>query len=160
MYAAYQSHQSCGGATASNEPCRSDVSCSRSAREATSMSVVPFTAGEPGRDLLELPAVAVRVAEPRAREVRAPSLRLEGRGTHLLHLGDVDAAADEIVAGGVDVPDDEDQPVSGARRSRRAALAELDRALRVGRRELDRPDVVADDQVDVQPPSEALIEAL
>jgi hypothetical protein len=30
----------------------------------------------------------------------------------------------------------------------------------VGRRHLDLPEVVADDQVDVQPPSQALIEAL
>ena len=30
----------------------------------------------------------------------------------------------------------------------------------MGRRELHRPEVVADDQVDVEPPSEALIEAL
>src|SRR4051812_22575152 len=37
MYAAYQSHQSCGGATASNEPWRSDVSCRSSASAATSM---------------------------------------------------------------------------------------------------------------------------
>ena len=50
--------------------------------------------------------------------------------------------------------------LSGPGLGRRAALAELDRALRVGRRELHRPDVVADDQVDVEPPSEALVEAL
>ena len=37
MYAAYQSHQSAGGATASNEPWCSDVSCRRSASAATSM---------------------------------------------------------------------------------------------------------------------------
>ena len=86
--------------------------------------------------------------------------RVEARGPRLLHLADVDAAADEIVPGGVDVLDHEDQPLSGSGLSRRAALAELDRALRVGRRDLHRPDVVADDQVDVQPPSEALIEAL
>src|SRR3954452_11894628 len=117
MYAAYQSHQSCGGATASNEPWRSAVSCSRSAREATSMSVVPFPAGDPRRDLLEQPAVAVRVAERRVREVRAPFDRLEARGPALVHLADLDAAADEIVAGGVDVRDREQQPVGGSRLS-------------------------------------------
>src|SRR6266480_2378595 len=123
------------------------------------MSVLPFPAGEPGRDLLQLPGVAVRVAERRPREVRAPR-RVEARGPRLLHLADLDAAADEIVPGGVDVLDDQDQAISGSRLSRGAGLAELDRALRVGRRELNRPDVVADDQVDVEPPSEALIEAL
>src|SRR5436305_4194958 len=78
MYAAYQSHQLCAGATASNEPCCSDVSCNRSAREATSMSVLPFPPGKPGRDLLEQPSVAIRVAERRVREVRAPG-RLDAR---------------------------------------------------------------------------------
>src|SRR3954449_9994445 len=99
------------------------------------MSVLPFPAGEPGRYLLELPGVAVGVAERSPREVRAPSF-LEARGPRLLHLADVDATADEVRAGGVDVVDDEDQPRHGPWLSRRAALAELDRALRVGRREL------------------------
>src|SRR3954447_8648233 len=159
MYAAYQSHQSCGGATASKAPCRSEVSCSRSASEPTSMSVLPFPAGEPGRDLLELPGIAVRVAERSAREVRA-SWRVEARGPALLHIADVHAPADEVVPGRVDVRDDEDHPGSRSRLSRGAALPDLDRASRVGRRELHRADVVADDQVDVQPPSEALVEAL
>src|SRR4051794_40808815 len=160
MYAAYQSHQSCGGATASNEPCCSAVSCSSSARAATSMSVLPLPAGEPGRDLLEHPAVAIRVAERCLREVRASLRRFDARGPPLLHRADIDAAADEVVAGGVDVVDHEDHALGGARLSRRAALAELDRARRVRRRHLHRAEVVADDQVDVEPPSEALIEAL
>src|SRR4051794_38156892 len=67
-------------------------------------SVLPFAAGEPGRDLLQQPAVAIRIAERRVREVRAPFL-LEARRPALVHLADVDAAADEIVAGGVDVVD-------------------------------------------------------
>ena len=66
----------------------------------------------------------------------------------------------EVVPGGVDVVDDEDHPLSGSRLGRSATLAELDRTSRVRRRQLHRPDVVADDQVDVQPPSEALVEAL
>src|SRR5829696_9651999 len=124
------------------------------------MSVLPLTAGDPGRDLLEQPAVAVRVAERRIREVRAPFYRLEARRPALVHLADVDAAADEIGPSGVDVLDREHQPVSGPRLSRREALAEVDRALRVGRRELHPPDVVAGGEVGVQPPPEALIEAL
>src|SRR3954471_22386215 len=115
MYAAYQSHQSCGGATASNEPCRSAVSRSSSAREAMSMSVLPDAARDPGRDLLEQPAVAVRVAERRVREVRAPLDRLEARRTALVHLADLDAAADEILARRVDVLDREQHPVGGPR---------------------------------------------
>src|SRR5215217_1771662 len=124
------------------------------------MSVLPFPPGDPGGDLLEQPAVAVRVAERRVREVRAPWYRLEARGPTLVHLADVDAAADEIGAGGVDVVDREDQPVSRPGLSRREALAHVNRALRAGRRELHPADVVAGGEVRVQPPSEALIEAL
>src|SRR5512133_4307634 len=113
-----------------------------------SMSVLPLPAGEPGRDLLELPAVAVGVAERCAREVRARVL-VEARGPRHLHLADVDAAADEIGPGGLDVVDHEDHARGGPRLRRGATLAELDRAPRVGRRELHRADLVADDQVDV-----------
>src|SRR3954453_9377237 len=160
MYAAYQSHQSWGGATASNVPCRWAVSCSRSAKDATSMSVLPLTPGQAGRDLLKQPSVAVRILERRVREVRAPG-QVEPGGLRLfLHLGDVDPAAGEIFPGGVDVLDRQVQPVKGSGFHRRDALAEMDRALRVGRRHLHLPEVVTDDQVDVQPPSQALIEAL
>src|SRR5215475_13506546 len=159
-YAAYQSHQSCGGATASNEPWCSAVSCSRAASAATSMSVLPLPPGDPGRDLLEQPAVAIWVAERRVCEVGAACYRLEAGGSALVHLADVDAPADEIGPGGVDVGDREDQPVSGPWRSRGEALAEVDRALRARRRELHPPDVVANAEVGVQPPAEALVEAL
>src|SRR4051794_14671003 len=124
-----------------------------------SISVLPLPAGEPCGDLLEDPAVAIGIAERRPREVRAASV-LEARRPCLLHLADLDAAADEVVAGCVDVADHENQPGSGPRLRRCPSLAELDRAARVGRRELHRPEVVADHQVDVEPPSQARIEAL
>src|SRR5829696_1923063 len=112
MYAAYQSHQSCGGATFSYESCCSAVSRNRSASDATSMSVLPLAPGQPGRDLLEQPAVAVRVAERRVREIRAPGQVREPGGLRLLlHLADVDAAADEIFPGGVDVLDRQVHPL-------------------------------------------------
>src|SRR3954452_16752292 len=131
MYAAYQSPQSCVGAAASKVPWRSDVSCSRSARAATSTSVLPLAPGDPGRDLLEQPAVAVGVAERRVGEVRAPRYRLEAGRPRLVHLADVHAAADEIGAGGVDVLDREQQPLGGPGLRGGEALAEVDRALRV-----------------------------
>ena len=84
------------------------------------MSVLPFPAGEPGRDLLQQPAVAIRVAERRVREVRPP-WRVGARGPPVLHLADVDAAADEIVPGGVDVLDRQEQPAG----PRRAAMTPL-----------------------------------
>src|SRR3954463_12018103 len=103
--------------------------------EATSMSVLPFPPGQPGRDLLEQPAVAVRVAERRVREVRAPGQVGEPGGLWLLlHLTDLDAAVDEIFPGGVDVLDRQVHPLKGPglhRRDARDALPEMDRALRV-----------------------------
>src|SRR5204862_6140209 len=73
MYAAYQSHQSCAGATASKEPWRSEVSCKRSVRVSTSpISVLPLSAAERRRDLLELPAVAYGVAARRLGVVGEP----------------------------------------------------------------------------------------
>src|SRR5215208_1453288 len=155
MYAAYQSHQSWGGAAASNAPWRSDVSCSRSDSEAMSMSVLPFPAGEPGRDFLKQPAVAVRVAERRVYEVRAPFDRLEARGARLVRLADVGAPADQVVPGRLDVLDREDHPLSRPGLSLREALAEVDRALRLGRGELHPTDLLAGPEVGVQPPSEA-----
>src|SRR4051794_12179292 len=128
---------------------------------ASLLSVLPFPPGEPGRDFLEQPVVPVRVVERRVHEVRAPFYRFEARGPLLVDLADVDAAADEIVPGGVDVLNGENQPVKGTRLSpQRDALAEVDRAVRVGRRHLYRTELVAGSQVGVQSPTEALIEAL
>ena len=44
-----------------------------------------------------------------------PSSDSKPGGSLLVHLADVDAAADEIVPGGVDVVDREDQPVERTR---------------------------------------------
>src|SRR5215207_7826588 len=122
------------------------------------MSVLPSAPGDPGRDLLEQPAVAVRVAEGGVREVRAPG-QVEPRGLRgLLDLADVDAAADEIRPGGVDVLDRQVQLLEGPGLHRRDALPEVDRSLRSRRRHLHLPEV-AEVDIDVQPPPQALIEA-
>src|SRR3954447_26884733 len=112
-----------------------------------SMSVLPFPAGEPGGDLLEQPAVAVRVVERGEHEVRAP-FHVQARWPLLEHLADIDAAADEIFPGGVDVLDREDYPLEGSRLTGGDALAEVDRAPGVRRRHLHGPDL-AGVQVDV-----------
>src|SRR4051812_37167076 len=112
------------------------------------MSVVPLAPRQPGRDLLKQPAVAVRVAERRVREVRASERVGEPRGLGLLvDLADLDATAEEILAGGVDVLDRQVHPLKGAglhRVDARDPLAEVDRARRVGRRHLHQPDVLAE----------------
>src|SRR3954454_19969409 len=124
------------------------------------MSVLPLPAGEPGRDLLEHVAVAVGVAERCPGEVRAPAVGVETWGPRLLDLAHVNPASDEVGACGVDVVDYEEQPVGRAGLSGRPALAELDRASGMGRRELHRSHVFADDKIDVEAPAEALIEGL
>src|SRR3954466_15832265 len=123
-----------------------------------SISVVPFPAREPGRDLLEQPAVAVRVLERGEPEVRRPFRRLEAGRPLLVYLADLDAAADEVVPGGVDVLHREDPTVEGPGLTRRGALPAVDRAPRVGRGELHVAHVVADGNVGVQPLSDALVE--
>src|SRR4051812_7304401 len=122
------------------------------------MSVLPAAPGDPGRDLLEQPAVAVRVAEGGVREVRAPGQVKPGGLRLLLHLADVDASADEILPGGVDVLDRQVELLERPGLHRRDALAEVDRGLRAGRRHLHLPEV-AEVDVDVEPPSQALVEA-
>src|SRR5689334_6372495 len=135
MYAAYQSHQSCGGATASNAPWRIEVSSNSCERSATSTSGLPSPPREAVVDLLENPGVAVRVGERRGCPVGALAFRhVDARWRrHHLDVADRDAAADEVVAGGIDVADDQDRALGGAGLGVGAA-AELDRARRVGRR--------------------------
>ncbi len=73
---------------------------------------------------------------------------------------DLGAAADEVRSRRVDVADREQQALSRSRLGCREALPERDRARRVGGCELDHADVFADDDVRVQAPPEALVEAL
>jgi hypothetical protein len=60
----------------------------------------------------------------------------------------------------VDVVDRQDQALNRARLARGDAFAEGDRTRRLGGGELDHPEGVADGDVGVQPPAEALVEAL
>ena len=57
----------------------------------------------------------------------------------------------------VDVADDEEHALSGARRG---GCGQMDRALRSGRRQLHRSKVLADPEVGVELPPQALVEAL
>jgi hypothetical protein len=58
-------------------------------------------------------------------------------------LAHVDAAGDQVVAGGVDVVHGEDQALRRARLGGRDSLAEDDRGFRVVRRHLHAAEVVA-----------------
>jgi hypothetical protein len=71
-----------------------------------------------------------------------------------------DAAGDQVGAGGVHVVHGEDQAVRRAGLGRRDALAEDDRGVRVVRRQLHDPPIVAGREVGVEPPAELLVERL
>src|SRR5215207_3754009 len=132
---------------------------------------LPLAAGEPRRDLLEQPAVPVRVLERGEREVgtafgvapadaRVLQGVVEGAAGVVEDLAHVNAAGDEVGAGGVEVFYGEDEAVGRARLGRRDPLAEDDRGSRVVRRHLHGAVGVARRDVDVEPPAEIFVERL
>ena len=70
------------------------------------------------------------------------------------------AAAADVLARRVDVLDREDQALHGPGLTRGESLAERNRTCRLRRRQLDGPKGVADDDVSIAPPTQALVEAL
>ena len=84
---------------------------------------------------------------------------VEGAAGVVEDLAHVDAAGDQVVAGGVDVVHGEDRAVDRARLGRSDPLAEDDRRLRTGRSELYPPEVFVGD-IDIQAKSQFLVEAL
>ena len=76
------------------------------------------------------------------------------------HLADLDTEVDELVAGGLDIGDDQVQALRGAGHGRREVRAELDRAVRARRRELDDAEVLTAGPVRVEPPAEPAVELL
>src|SRR4030095_15263573 len=99
----------------------------------------PFAAGKAFRNLLEQPAVSIRIFERGKREI-GTTLRIASsyaRGFHCFvegaagvveHLADLDAAGDQVPVSGVDVIHSEDQ-VRRARLGRRDSLTEDDRGI-------------------------------
>jgi hypothetical protein len=76
------------------------------------------------------------------------------------HLADLDAATEQLVAGGLDVGDNQVQPLGGAGCRRGDVLAEDDRAPGAWRRELDHAKIVTGGEVGVEPPTQAAVKAL
>ncbi len=122
-------------------------------------------AGQPRRDFLEQPAVAVGVAErderavaavvgggPRdppfgqATEPRAPLTLVE-------YLAHVDSQGAELLTRCLDIGDDQVQRLSGTGHRVREVRPELDRACGPWRRELDQAKVLAGGKIRVQPPA-------
>src|SRR4029453_16440833 len=94
-------------------------------------------------ELLQRPAVAVGVAE-----VGVGHGRLAG-GAHVLDLGDLDPALQQLLAGGVDVVDHQVEGLDRARGRVDDADPDADRAGRAGRGELDDPEGLAEAFVEV-----------
>ena len=113
---------------------------------------LPFAAGKPRLDLLEQPAVPIRILE-RGKRVVGTTLRVAPADAWVLHdvvegaagvvegLAHVNPAGDQVRAGGLDVVHGEDQAVRRARPGRRDSLAEDNRGWRARRRELHHPEV-------------------
>ena len=171
MYSAYQSGQfssrwpplrfSCSPwATAARR-----IAAARSGCGSVVRGVGVDPAGEPGGDLLQQPFVAVRILEGRvggiALPLRMPAAdrRLAGTGA-VEHFAHFDAVADEFGARRLDVRHDKIKPACRAGRGRRDAGAEMDRGRRARRRELHRPERVADDEIAVEPPAQAFVKLL
>src|SRR4029453_11203794 len=100
---------------------------------------LPLASGQARRDLLQQPAVPVGILKRGKREV-GTTFRVAPSDARVLHgvikwaagvvedLAHVDPAADQVIAGGVDVIHCEDQ-IRRARSGRRDSLAEDDRRL-------------------------------
>ena len=102
------------------------------------------------------------VAGGRARAATRPGAvgRNPPGASEMEHLADLDAAAHQLVARSLDVGDDQVQVLGRAGRGRREVRAELERARRARRGELDHPEAVVEGEVGVEPPPEARIELL
>jgi hypothetical protein len=96
--------------------------------------VLPLAARKPRLDLLEQPSVAVRVAERGIRLVGA-AFRIGAQNTaarQVEDLADLDAPANEVGSRRVDVVDGQQQALNRPGLVGGEALAECDRAARVG----------------------------
>src|SRR5215217_8231451 len=91
--------------------------------------------------------------------MRTPERRLS-RTVTVEHLAHVDTAIDELGAGRLDVGYDEIKSACRARHGRRTPGAELDRARRAWRRELDAPKRVTDHEVGIEAPAQVDVETL
>ena len=130
------------------------------------VEVAESSSGKPRLDLLEQPAVAVRIAE---RGVRAVGATVAGRGP--ARRGPPKAVKWNASLTSTPRPMSSARAASmsdttryrfldRARRGRRDSLAEVDRARRAGRCHLHHPPVLAAGEIGVQPPPQALVEAL
>ena len=178
MNAAYQSGQS-GSALPVRFSCSPWAASARRkaarqvARRAEGGQVGFDSAGQTVGDLLQEPAVAVRILKCGKRVVarmvritaahsatRVVRLELRSGRTRMEHIADLGPPIDELGACGVDIGDDQVEAVGGSGFRLRDLGAELERAGRPGRRELHHAETIVEGEVGVEPPSETGIERL
>ncbi len=75
-------------------------------------------------------------------------------------FADLDAAIEQVLAGGFDVGDDQIQALRGAGRRGGDVLAEDHGSRRAGRGELDHAIVVGAGEVGIEPPAELCVKVL
>src|SRR5215472_5545159 len=133
-------------------------------RQRRDVQIAESTSGHARCDLLEQPGVAIRIAQRSKGKVAAvtgvwptgPAVafrtELSARFRSMEHLTHLDTAGHELFAGRFDIGNDQVKTLGGARRSRRYLRAELDRAPRAGRRELDNPESVVELEICIEPP--------
>ena len=120
------------------------------------VQIAESTSGQARCDLLEQPSVAIRVAERSKGKVAAvtgvrPTDATIAFGTELgtwfrsmEYLTDFDTAGNELFASRFNIGNDQVETLGRPRRGRRYLRAELDRAARPGRRELDAPESIVE----------------
>src|SRR5215471_17127906 len=128
------------------------------------VQIAESTSGQARCDLLEQPGVAIRVAERSKGKVAAvtgvrpadPAVafgtELGARFRNMEHLTNLDTAGNEIFAGSFDIGNDQVETLGRAWRGRRYLHAELNRAPRPGRRELDDPESIVEREICIEPP--------
>src|SRR5215472_1594360 len=133
-------------------------------RQRRDVQIAESTPRQARCDLLELPGVAIRVAERSKGKVAAmtgvrPTDATVAFGTELStrfrsmeYLTDFDTAGNKLFASRFNIGNYQVETLGRARRGRRYLRAELDRAPRAGRRELDHPESVVEWEICIQPP--------
>src|SRR4029077_11906604 len=128
------------------------------------VQIAESTSGQARCDLLEQPGVAIRVVECSKGKVAAvtgvrptdPAVafgtELSARFRSMEHLTNLDTAGNEIFAGSFDIGNDQVETLGRARLGRRYLRAELDRAPRPGRRELDDTESIVEWKICIEPP--------
>src|SRR5205085_12389178 len=85
---------------------------------------------------------------------------LSTRFRSMEHLTDFDTAGNELLASSFNLGNDQVETLRRARRGRRYLRAELNRAPRAGRRELDNAESVVEWEICIEPPSKLCVKRL